>query len=136
MKKPPIPRINFPDPVKHVSKKELLKRIRKVLFALRDKVKNKQMLVQFAGASAPGYLPNDTQRLPYISETGKAKQSSKEECLAAKISWLIQKYWQYCTTDESQEKIIEKCLEELEQIVVKGLKNYAVKGDMKKGFWI
>ena len=111
MGSPPKPRVNieFLDPDQHDDLVLLRKEIHRVLMDLRGKMTkggDREVLIQFACNLHPGAFA-DAGRLPRESST---KSQRKEEKLFARISQLIQAYWDLvlCPEEANVVKIKEE----------------------------
>lgn len=129
---PPVPKSrkpSFPDPDERLSKTELRQELRKVLFALRASLPaRKTALVDLIVTFSSRLLPQALVNLPYVSTNGKAKNRSKDECVAALISWTIQQGWLY---QQDKDNKVYEGIEKIKEITKVGLDNCKVIGDAK-----
>lgn len=102
---PPV-RQKFPDPDKHVAKKELSMDIRKAIQGLHKRLRNREAIVseeilRFQTFINPGNN-YDASRLPIVAKKPTSPKPSRAMCLYYKLSWLIQLHWNWLR-DESAE---------------------------------
>jgi hypothetical protein len=133
----------FPDPDFHQQKKDFNKQIRGVILKFSKVIprsRNRDLLLKFLDCVTPG-KSIDVTRLPYAVDRPSAKSENKIECVFAKISWVIQKYWEWC---EDGKAILEcplyqginEDLTKLQQILTNGLNQYQIRGDFANGFYL
>ena len=129
--KPPV----FPDSQKHVDKKVLAKEIRRILVGLSEQMvgpENRNLIMRFASCIHPDSC-NDPARLPYISE--KADRKDHMLCLCASIYSMLCAYWQFCEGATTAD-VVESKIQDIREIIRRGLKTYEIKGDKKDGFYL
>ena len=131
-------KIEFNNPEKHQIKQKLHQKIRQTLLELRKTLpyaNHREIIMQFIGVINPGSMGGDVTRLPYESQRPKARTASKMECVFALVSWMIQRYWDYCAgNDFLTIDTIKNGLQILQQITKNGLKQYQVVGNVRDGF--
>jgi len=137
---PPIPKPKprkpvFPDPDERMSKIELRQELRKVLFALRASLPaRKKGLADLIVTFSSRLLPQALVNLPYVSVDGKAKNRSKDECVAALISHTIQQGWAYqrlVNIDKLDNDTMTGEINKIKKITKVGLGNCKAIGDAK-----
>lgn len=130
--KPKKEKISFPNPDKHEQKVNLHKEIRQTILQLREVLpnpKDRDTLLKFADCIN---LPSrDVSRLPCGS---KATRRNKSACLLALVSWLIQKYWDYCAGDLGVGNTIKANLLGLQEVAEKGLGAFIIIGNLVTGY--
>jgi len=132
MSNPPVPKSrkpSFPDPDERLSKTKLRQELRKVLFALRASLPaRKKGLADLIVTFSSRLLPQALVNLHYVSANGKAKNRSKDECVAALISWTIQQGWLY---QQDKDNKVYEGIETIKEITIMGLEHYKIVGDAK-----
>lgn len=133
-------KVKFPDPDFHQQKNEFNKQIRSIILGFSKVIprsRNRDLLLKFLDCVNPGKVI-DATRLPYIGKKDNAGSESKIACVFAKISWMIQCYWEYCTKGESDwyHIKIDELLNQLQQILTNGLNQYQIQGDFANGFYL
>lgn len=137
--KPKLP--EFPDPDQHTNLIGLRKQIRDIVLGLRSlmrKGEDQNILIEFASVIHPGTFA-DPGRLPRDSNNGYARSKRKEECLFAKISKMVQDYWEIvldadCPDNSAYVAAILAQLEVLKTIQKRTLTLCKVEGDDRKGY--
>jgi len=135
-------KIEFDNPEKHQTKIKLHQEIRQTLLNLRTSLpyaNHREIVMQFTGVINPGSMGGDVTRLPYESQRPKARTASKMECVFALISWVIQKYWDWCEEGKPDFDCplyggIKEDLKQIQQITKNGLNQYQVVGNVRDGF--
>ena len=131
---------NFEDPDFYQAKVATKQRFTKVLFDLQETAKKNGYAVQTIQRFRK-CLNNpengDISRLPFYSNTALSKKCNKITCVLSLISFIIQKYWQFCADDKGTETTISAGLFDLENIVEKGLKAFKLsKSQSPKGYYL
>ena len=139
-KTPPPPKkkqekISFPNPDLYEQKINLHKEIRQTLLQLREILpnpKDRDTILKFADCIS--LSSRDVSRLPYVSNKPAAKHRNKSACLFALISWMIQKYWDYCDGELSAADSIRANLLGLQEVAEKELSAFVIIGNPAKGY--
>lgn len=135
---PPPPKkekISFPNPDAHEQKTNLHQEIRQTLLQIREILpnpKDKDTIFKFINCINPG--SGDITRLPYVANKPTAKYANKSACMIALVSWIIQKYWDYCIGDLSIRDIIMPNLLDLQDVAKKGLNVFKLVGNPAAGY--
>lgn len=127
---PPVPK--FPDPIKHVSKKELTKEIRTTLVELARRMVapgNRNKIIDFVACVHPDSR-KDPARLPYSEK--KARHKDKMECLFADIYNLLKSYWDFC--EGGKIDAVKDHIAKIKQITQRNLSAYKIEGNDKDGY--
>lgn len=114
-----------------VAKKEIKKRFEKILTDLRKTVERNGYAIQtverFRGC-LENPENNSVDQLPFYSDTVFSHKRSKTSCILCMVSCIVQLYWEFCTGNQEQRKIIDACLDSLERYAAKGLAAFKIAG--------
>lgn len=137
MSLPPLPKKQkFPDPDKHIAKKELHKEIRATIQNLFKRM-NAQFPIESEGALRfaafiyPGFNA-DVSRLPTVATKPTAPKPNRASCLFHRLSWLIQLHWKWLQEESPEiEKEIKNVIEYLNEL---DYGNAKITGNDREGY--
>ena len=78
----------------------------------------------------------DPARLPYQVQGPNDTAGTKIGCVYARLSWVIQAYWDLCLDGKDNAARIRGYLGDLREIATCGIDRCRLSGDVRHGYWL
>jgi len=123
----------------HQTRQALAEEIRTLLIDMRKQTVIRgyqEMFTKFIESIEPGTVRN-WSRLPYATAgPNDARGTTKIACIYARLSWVVQLYWDLCLDEKDYAGLIRMYVEDLHRVSAYGIDRCQMAGDVRHGFWL
>ena len=123
----------------HQTRQALAKEIRTLLIDMRKQTVIRgyqEMFTKFIEAIEPGAVRN-WSRLPYATAgPNDARGITKIACIYARLSWIVQLFWDLCFGGKGSAMLLRHYIEDLRRVSAYGIDKCQMAGDERHGFWL